>query len=106
MPHAPASRLGEDTTAIEEIMARPREGRRGSEIKDELGTTMNEHVAVFRDERGLEQAHETVHRLKEEAAKAYVDDRGSVFNQDDVAATHCRARCRSPNSWQVVMRWQ
>ena len=31
---------------------RPHGGRRISEIKDELGTTMNEHVAVFRDEDG------------------------------------------------------
>ena len=32
--------------------ARPRDGRRVSEIKDELGETMNQHVAVFRDEAG------------------------------------------------------
>ena len=67
-------------------MARPREGRRVSEIKDELGTTMNEYVEVYRDEAGLETAHETVHRLKEEAAKAYVDDHGTVFNQDVLGA--------------------
>ena len=34
----------------------PRGGRRISEIKEELGTTMNEHVAVFRDETGLTAA--------------------------------------------------
>ena len=28
-------------------------GRRVSEIRDELGTMMNEKVAVFRDETGL-----------------------------------------------------
>ena len=45
---------------------RERGGRRVSEIKDELGTTMNEDVAVFRDEAGLGAALEVVRRLKEE----------------------------------------
>ena len=57
-----------------------------SEIKEELGTTMNRHVAVFRDEAGLVAAHETVRRLKEEATSAYVDDKGTVFNQDVLGA--------------------
>jgi succinate dehydrogenase / fumarate reductase flavoprotein subunit len=57
-----------------------------SEIKHELGTTMNEHVAVFRDEPGLRTALAVVHRLKAEAAVAYIDDRGTVFNQDVLAA--------------------
>ena len=86
MPQAPVSRIREDVGEISEIMARPRDGRRISEIKDELGTTMNEYVAVYRDEEGLTKAHEVVHRLKEEAAKAYVDDHGSVFNQDVLGA--------------------
>ena len=47
---------------------------------------MNEHVAVFRDEQGLQTALEVVRRLKEEAKSAYVDDRGTVFNQDVLGA--------------------
>jgi succinate dehydrogenase flavoprotein subunit len=86
MPHAPASRLREDADRIEAIIARERSGRRVSEIKDELGTTMNEYVAVYRDEEGLEKAHEIVRRLKEEVADAYIDDRGTIFNQDVLGA--------------------
>ncbi len=86
MPSAPVSRIGEDVTQISDILDRPRDGRRLSEIKDELGATMNEYVAVYRDEDGLTKAHEIVHRLKEEAAKAYVDDHGTVFNQDVLGA--------------------
>jgi succinate dehydrogenase / fumarate reductase flavoprotein subunit len=71
---------------IEEIIARPRAGRRISEIKVELGTTMNDHVAVFRDEQGLQAALEVVRRLAQEAQTAYVDDRGTVFNQDVLGA--------------------
>jgi succinate dehydrogenase / fumarate reductase flavoprotein subunit len=47
---------------------------------------MNRYCAVFRDEAGLYQAHEIVRRLKEEAQHAYVDDRGTVFNQDVLGA--------------------
>ena len=81
-------------------------GRRVSEIKDELGTMMNEKCAVFRDEAGLTEALEIVRRLKEEAATASIDDRGTVFNQDvlgaielgymlDVRRVHRRRRARA-----------
>ncbi len=47
---------------------------------------MNQYAAVFRDEAGLQKAHEIVRRLKEEAKVAAIDDRGSIFNQDVIAA--------------------
>ena len=47
---------------------------------------MNEKCAVFRDEAGLTSAMETIQRLKEESGSAYVDDRGTVFNQDVLGA--------------------
>jgi succinate dehydrogenase / fumarate reductase flavoprotein subunit len=61
-------------------------GRRVSEIRDELGTMMNEKVAVFRTQEGLTEALEIVRRLKDEAKTATIDDRGSVFNQDVLSA--------------------
>ena len=57
-----------------------------SEIKAELGATMDKYVAVFRDQNGLATALEIVRRLKEEAQTVSVDDRGSVFNQDVLGA--------------------
>ena len=47
---------------------------------------MDQHVAVFRDDEGIQTALETVKRLKEEAETAYIDDRGAVFNQDVLGA--------------------
>ena len=47
---------------------------------------MNRYVAVFRDEAGLRHALEIVRRLKEEAKTAYIDDKGTVFNQDVLGA--------------------
>ncbi len=78
--------LREDAAQIDAIIARGRDGRRVSEIKNELGETMNKHVAVFRDEQGLQGALETIGRLKEESERAWIDDRGAVFNQDVLGA--------------------
>jgi succinate dehydrogenase / fumarate reductase flavoprotein subunit len=86
MPRVPDAQLREDTAMIESIIARDHGGRRISEIKHELGETMNRHCAVFRDETGLQEAHEIVRRLKEEAQRAYIDDHGTVFNQDVLGA--------------------
>ena len=81
----PCALVGEQRM-IDQILARSKDGRRISEIKDELGTMMNEKCAVFRDHEGLTSAHETIRRLKEEAETAYIDDRGTVFNQDVLGA--------------------
>jgi len=40
----------------------------------------------FRDAAGLATAAEVVARLKEEAPRAAIDDKGTVFNQDVIAA--------------------
>ncbi|MFL5857011.1 MAG: FAD-binding protein, partial [Solirubrobacteraceae bacterium] len=82
----PQARLNDEQRWIDSIIARDRGGRRISAIKEELGQTMNEHVAVFRDQEGLEKALEVVRRLKEEERTAYIDDQGTVFNQDVLAA--------------------
>jgi succinate dehydrogenase / fumarate reductase flavoprotein subunit len=88
MPSAASaqSQLREDVAMIDAIIARERGTRRVSEIKQELGATMNQYVAVYRDQEGLEQAYGIVKRLQEEAASAYIDDRGTVFNQDVLGA--------------------
>jgi succinate dehydrogenase / fumarate reductase, flavoprotein subunit len=85
MPSTPTSRISDAERDIAEIVGREPGGRRVGAIKDELGETMNQYVAVFRDQDGLTKALEIVQRLKEEAAKAPIDDRGTVFNQDVIA---------------------
>ncbi|HWK26004.1 MAG TPA: FAD-binding protein [Solirubrobacter sp.] len=85
MPTPDRGAVNDETRAIDEIMSRSG-GRRVSAIRDELGTMMNDKVAVFRDEAGLQEAHRVVRRLKEEAKTATIDDQGSVFNQDVLSA--------------------
>ena len=86
MPTASEDTRKSDEKMISDILDRPKTGKRISEIKDELGTVMNRHVAVYREESGLQQAHEVVRRLQEEAKTAYVDDKGTIFNQDVLGA--------------------
>src|SRR5215218_225322 len=82
----PETALECERRAIDAIVRRDGGGRRISEIKDELGTTMNEKCAVFRTHEGLIEAYETIRRLKDQAASAAIDDRGTVFNQDVLGA--------------------
>ena len=79
--------LDNEEAMVAEVIAREKgSGRRVSEIRKELGQTMDKYAAVFRDQAGLEQGLEVVRRLKEEAESCYIDDRGTVFNQDVLGA--------------------
>ncbi|MGZ5355247.1 MAG: FAD-binding protein [Solirubrobacterales bacterium] len=79
--------LDDEESRVGEILGREKgSGRRVSEIRKELGETMDKYVAVFRDEGGIKTALETVKRLKEEAKSCYIDDKGNVFNQDVLGA--------------------
>jgi succinate dehydrogenase / fumarate reductase flavoprotein subunit len=86
MPEASAGALGDEERMVREIAGRESGTRRVSEIKAELGATMDRYCAVFRDEDGLRQALEIVQRLKEEAKEVALDDKGTVFNQDLLGA--------------------
>jgi len=85
--HPPHSAQEADEARIAEILGREKgSGRRVSEIRKEMGDTMDRYVAVFRDADGLNTALETIRRLKEEAKSCYIDDKGAVFNQDVLGA--------------------
>jgi succinate dehydrogenase / fumarate reductase flavoprotein subunit len=87
MPNPAHAALVAEQRMIADIISRTNSGgRRVSAIKDELGEMMNEKCAVFRDQAGLSEAHQIIHRLKEEASVASIDDRGTVFNQDVLGA--------------------
>ncbi|MEI7559469.1 MAG: FAD-binding protein [Actinomycetes bacterium] len=86
MPSTSHSKVTDTQKMFDSILAREKTGRRISDIKNELGETMNRYCAVYRDQEGLETAHDVVRRLKEEASVAAVDDKGTVFNQDLLGA--------------------
>jgi succinate dehydrogenase / fumarate reductase flavoprotein subunit len=79
--------LDDEQRRLSELIGREAGGgRRIAELKRELGETMDRYVAVFRDGEGLNGALEVVKRLQEEYQTVTIDDRGSVFNQDVIAA--------------------
>jgi succinate dehydrogenase / fumarate reductase, flavoprotein subunit len=87
LSRTPEAILSDEEAQIDEIIGREKDsGHRISEIRAELGKVMDEHVSVFRDEAGIKVALETVKELKERARTAYIDDRGTIFNQDVLAA--------------------
>ena len=86
LPTPSRESLNTERELIDGIVGRDRTGRRVSEIKAELGETLDKYVAVYRDQDGLNTALEIVRRLKEEALTVAVDDKGSVFNQDVLGA--------------------
>jgi succinate dehydrogenase / fumarate reductase flavoprotein subunit len=84
---APESKLADEERGIAELVGRnPDGGRRVSVLRRELGDTMDRFVAVFRDEAGIQTALDRVKSLQEELPNAYIDDRGTVFNQDVLGA--------------------
>jgi succinate dehydrogenase / fumarate reductase flavoprotein subunit len=79
--------LADEERRIGDLMGRDRStGRRVAELKQELGETLDRHCAVFREAEGLNTAIEVVRRLQEEYKDVAIDDRGSIFNQDVLAA--------------------
>ena len=82
VPRPSAEDLAREEATMRSIVSRDRTGRRVSEIKQELGTTMDRDCSVFRDEGRLKSALEVVGRLREEVKTVAVDDKGAVFNQD------------------------
>jgi succinate dehydrogenase / fumarate reductase flavoprotein subunit len=86
MPQPSEAALEGEERVVRDVVAREGTGRRVSEIKAELGSTMDKYCAVFRDEDGLRTALDAVRRLKEEARTVAIDDKGRVFNQDVLAA--------------------
>jgi succinate dehydrogenase / fumarate reductase flavoprotein subunit len=79
--------LQDEERRIDAIIARERgSGRRISTLKEELGDTMDQHLGVFRHAEGIQVALDRVRELAEQFQSAYIDDRGSVFNQDVLGA--------------------
>jgi succinate dehydrogenase / fumarate reductase flavoprotein subunit len=51
-------------------------------IGNEMKKVMNDHVGVFRTEKGMQQALESIRELQERFRHVRVEDQGKVFNTD------------------------
>ena len=69
-----------DRQAIQNMLDRQGSGELFGNIRLQMGQTMNKHLAVFRDEDGMQQALSKVRNLKEGFGKVTVGDKGKTFN--------------------------
>ena len=69
-----------------DMLAREANGDRIAKIRWDMGTTMNQHLGVFRDEGGMTEALHTIHDLRRRYGRVPVEDKGRVFNTDLVFA--------------------
>ena len=50
------------------------------QIRVDMGTTMNDHLAVYRNQAGMESALGTIRQLRERYQSVYVPDKGKTWN--------------------------
>ena len=76
----PESRVSLDEDHLKEILAREDNGDTPAKIRQEMGVTMNDYVAVFRTVEGMETARKKLRDLMERYQRVPVQDKGRVFN--------------------------
>ena len=69
-----------DRSAIQAMLDHDDDGELFGRLRLELGQTMNEHLAVFRDQNGMESALSKLGELSERFGKVQVADKGKTFN--------------------------
>ena len=59
-------------------------------IRLDLGTAMNQHIGVVREEEGMKEGLEKVRQLKQRYESVPVQDKGRTFNTDLIFALETR----------------
>ena len=67
-------------TEIQRLLDNERNGDMFGQIRLDMGAAMNEHLAVYRHQSGMESALETIRRLRERYQSVYVQDKGKTWN--------------------------
>ena len=80
------SRAEIDRKKITALLERPQASDMVGKLRMELGDTMNQHVAVFRDEAGLKTAVAKVKELKQRYEGIGLQNKGKVFNTNLLSA--------------------
>ena len=78
--------VGDEEKRIRDMLDRPANGDRIAKIRLDMGTAMNEHLGVYREESGMKEALNTIRGLKERYNSVPVEDKGHTFNTDLVFA--------------------
>ena len=65
---------------VQRLMENPKSEDMFGQIRVDMGTTMNDHLAVYRNQAGMESALDTVRQLRERYQSVYVPDKGKTWN--------------------------
>ncbi len=65
---------------IQRLMENPKSEDMFGQIRVDMGTTMNDHLAVYRNQAGMESALDTIRQLRERYQSVYVPDKGKTWN--------------------------
>jgi succinate dehydrogenase / fumarate reductase flavoprotein subunit len=67
---------------IKDIFSRPSDGLRAATLRRQMGTAMNDGIAVFRNEEGMQKTLATIRAIKERLPEVSVHNKGRLFNTD------------------------
>ena len=65
---------------IQRLMENPKSEDMFGQIRVDMGTAMNDHLAVYRHQAGMESALDTIRQLRERYQSVYVPDKGKTWN--------------------------
>ncbi len=69
-----------EKTHIQRLLDNARSKDMFGQIRVDMGTTMNDHLAVYRNQAGMESALGTIRQLRERYQSVYVPDKGKTWN--------------------------
>ena len=75
-----------DEQRIIDMLAREPNGDRVASIRLDMGTVMDRHLGVYRNEEGMKEAISTIKELMGRYGNVPVEDKGRVFNTDLIFA--------------------
>jgi succinate dehydrogenase / fumarate reductase flavoprotein subunit len=82
MSHANITESAADTDRenIKNLLSNPEGGPMFGVLRHEMGKTMNDNLAVYRDQDGMETALSDIRDVREKYRSVYVPDKGKTFN--------------------------
>ncbi len=78
--------VGQEEKRMQEILDRTGNGDRVASLRLAMGQSMNNNLAVYRHQAGMEETKQELADLKERYSTVPVDNKGRVFNTDLVFA--------------------
>ncbi len=85
-PRVSDSISDQDRTMVQDLLRRPPQADTVAAIRLDLGTTMNHHLGVFRDQEGMQAAQNILPGLRDRWGRVAIHDKGQVFNTSLVQA--------------------